>query len=232
MKLDQQNTALLVFSLSAASEIDRKCIFDEYRKKEHVALFNVLIEQTQQLASQSSVDVFWVDEHQQIGDDFSTRFVNAFQKLFDAGYDNVISIGNDSPELTIQLLREAIHKLSTKKMVLGPSKDGGIYLFGLNKEVFDKTHLLQLPWETSLLQKGLQDYINSQKIAAEVFQELNDIDSLEDMVEYAKSNPATILGRFFRVIKANIKSEWVAPIKIVPSLLRLSYQGLRAPPDM
>ncbi|MCK0191930.1 NAD(P)H-dependent oxidoreductase, partial [Arenibacter sp. F20364] len=31
----------------------------------------------------------WVDEHQQIGIDFSSRFVNAFQRLFDKGYENV-----------------------------------------------------------------------------------------------------------------------------------------------
>ena len=129
MKSDQPNTALLVFSLSAEREISRKSIFDTANRKAHVALFNVLIEQTKKMASQSGIDIFWIDEHQQTGNDFSTRFTNAFQRLFDAGYDNVVSIGNDSPDLTIQLLQEAIQKIASRKMVIGPSNDGGIYLF-------------------------------------------------------------------------------------------------------
>ncbi|WP_437399481.1 TIGR04282 family arsenosugar biosynthesis glycosyltransferase [Flagellimonas lutimaris] len=232
MKLDQHNTALLVFSLSAEREISRKSIFDRGNRKAHVAFFNVLIEQTRKLASESGIDIFWIDEHEQTGNDFSTRFTNAFQKLFDAGYDNVVSIGNDSPDLTIQLLQEAIHKLGSKKMVIGPSNDGGIYLFGLNKEFFDKRELQGLPWQTSFLFNGLQDYINAQKIDAEILQELKDIDTLEDMVDYAVSNPTTILSKFFMAIKATMKSVWDTANDLAPSLLKPLYVGLRAPPVM
>lgn len=89
VNLGQQNTALLVFSLSADNEITRESIFNKHQKKENAAFFDILIQQTKDLAYQSGIDVFWVDEHQQIGIDFSSRFVNAFQRLFDKGYENV-----------------------------------------------------------------------------------------------------------------------------------------------
>ncbi|MCK0192367.1 hypothetical protein MWU84_20465, partial [Arenibacter sp. F20364] len=71
VNLGQQNTALLVFSLSADNEITRESIFNKHQKKENVAFFDILIQQTKDLAYQSGIDVFWVDEHQQIGIDFS-----------------------------------------------------------------------------------------------------------------------------------------------------------------
>lgn len=230
MKSDQPNTALLVFSLSAEREISRKSIFDTANRKAHLALFNVLIEQTNELASQSGIDIYWIDEQLQTGNDFSARITNSFQMLFDAGYDNVVCIGNDSPDLTIQLLQGAIHKLGSKKMVIGPSNDGGIYLFGLNKEFFDKTELQGLPWQTSFLFNCLQDYINAQKIDVEIFQELKDIDTLEDLVDYTASNPTTILSKLFMVIKATMKSVWATANDSVPSLFKPLYVGLRAPP--
>ena len=230
MKSDQPNTALLVFSLSVEKEVSRKSIFGKGDREANVAFFNVLIGQTRKLASQSGIDVFWIDEEQQTGNDFSTRFTNALQKLFDAGYENVLSIGNDSPDLTIQLLQEAILKLRSKKMVIGPSKDGGIYLFGLNKGTFDRTVLQGLPWQTSLLFTGLQDYINVQKLDVEILQELKDIDTLEDMVQYALSNPTVMLSKLFMAIKATIKNVWGTNNDGVPSFCKPSYVGLRAPP--
>tara|TARA_Y100001001_G_scaffold66354_2_gene63974 strand:- start:14416 stop:15114 length:699 start_codon:yes stop_codon:yes gene_type:complete len=230
VKSDQPNTALLVFSLSAEREISRKSIFDTANRKAHVALFNVLIEQTKKMASQSGIDIFWIDEHQQTGNDFSTRFTNAFQRLFDAGYDNVVSIGNDSPDLTIQLLQEAIQKIASRKMVIGPSNDGGIYLFGLNEEFFDKKELQGLPWQTSFLFNGLKDYINAQNIDVEILPELKDIDTLEDLVDYTVSNPTTILSMLFMVIKATMKSVSDTAHDFVLSLFKPLYVGLRAPP--
>jgi uncharacterized protein len=56
-------------------------------------------------------------------------------------YDYVIFIGADSPQLTLSLLKDAIRTmLKTNSFVLGPSYDGGFYLFAgmdaLDKEVW------------------------------------------------------------------------------------------------
>ena len=229
---NQKDTALLVFSLSAEKEIERKSIFDESYKKENTTLFNLLIEQTKNLAHESGVDVFWVDENQQTGKDFSTRFTNAFQKLFDAGYKNVVSIGNDCPDLSVQLLQDAILKLRTKKLVIGPSSDGGIYLLGINKDVFDRKIFLQLPWQTAVLNKVLKNHYDFQEIEFDILKELTDLDSAKDARDYAKNNSGTVLSRYLRVIIASIKNVFLIFKDFIPSSNRYSYIGLRAPPTV
>ena len=232
MKLDQKDTALLVFSLSAEKEIERKHIFNKNFKKQNTTFFNILIDQTRCLSKQSGVDVFWVDEHHQTGKDFSTRFTNAFQKLFDAGYKNVVSIGNDCPNLSVQLLQDAILKLRTKKLVIGPSSDGGVYLLGINRDVFDKKVFLQLPWQTSVLSKVLESHYDSQKIGFDVLDELTDLDSEKDARDYAKNNSGTVLSRYLRVIIASLKNVFFIFNDFIPSSKRYSYVGLRAPPTV
>ncbi len=232
MNLNQKNTALLVFSLSAEREVERKYIFDKQFKKENTTFFKLLINQTKQLAQQSGVDVFWVNEHQQTGFDFSTRFTNAFQKLFDLGYKNVISIGNDCPDLSHEILQDAIEKLRTKQIVLGPSKDGGVYLLGIKKAAFDNAKFLKLPWQTSALKLGLEKYLNSEKIAYDLLHELTDIDSGKDVGFFAKSSPSTVLVRFYKAIIASMKIVVRAVNDFRKFSYEYSYVGLRAPPSV
>ncbi|MGB3145598.1 MAG: DUF2064 domain-containing protein [Maribacter sp.] len=230
MKLHQKKTALLVFSLSAEKEIERKHIFDKNFKKESKAFFNLLISHTKSVAQQSGADVFWVDEHHQTGADFSTRLTNAFQELFDAGYKNVVSIGNDCPDLTEELLKEAVQKLHTKKLIVGPSSDGGVYLLGINRDIFDKNAFSQLPWQTAALQQSLKNHFHSQKIEVAVLNELTDLDTARDVRYYAKNNKGTVLGRYLRVITSLICNIFSIFNDFIPSLNRYAYIGLRAPP--
>lgn len=232
VNLGQQNTALLVFSLSAEKEITRKSIFNKHQKKENAAFFNILIQQTKDLAYQSGIDVFWVDEHQQIGIDFSSRFVNAFQRLFDKGYENVVSIGNDCPDLTHQLLQDAIEKVQTKKLVLGPSRDGGIYLLGINRNIFDITKFQELPWQTARLQQSLEKYVQLEEEDCYLLDELNDLDFCKDVFNYVRLNPSTIISRFFEAIKLSIRIIIPVVNDFIRSLLSYSYVNFRAPPSV
>lgn len=232
MNIKKKDTALLVFSLSAEQEIRRKTIFGKNYKNEERTFFNLLIKQTERLASESGIDVFWVDEHRQRGIDFSTRFTNAFQNLFDAGYENVVSIGNDCADLTIQVLQGAIKKLQKRRLVLGPSKDGGVYLLGMNKTVFDRRAFLKLPWQTTSLCIGLQKYANSRNLAFDLLATFSDLDSAKDVVKYSKSNSSTLLSRFFKAIIESIKFTFEILNDFIPSDFKYSYVGLRAPPKV
>ena len=46
------------------------------------------------------------------------------------GYDHVVLLDGDSPTLPVSNLRRAFDALSTAKVVLGPTLDGGYYLIG------------------------------------------------------------------------------------------------------
>ncbi|MCG2462691.1 DUF2064 domain-containing protein [Flavobacteriaceae bacterium F89] len=232
MNFSSKNTALLVFSFSAELETNRKYIFGKGHKKENITFFKFLLAQTKKLAAQSGADVFWVDEHQQTGVDFSMRFTNAFQKLFDAGYENVVSIGNDCPDLSSELLQEAIEKLRQRNMILGPSKDGGVYLLGMNSSAFDREKFQNLPWQTPSLQMGLRKYVDLQNLDFNLLEELNDLDSGKDVRQYSICNPLTLLSLFFKAIVSSIKSKIRILNDFIPASHRSSYFGLRAPPKV
>ena len=230
MTTNQKETALLVFSLSREKESERKAIFHGHHKKGNRVLFNLLIEQTEKLALQSGIDVFWIDEHQQTGPDFASRFTNAYQRLFDEGYENVVSIGNDCPDLTIELLTDAIASLRNKSMVLGPSSDGGVYLMGINRAVFDKDSFHRLPWQTEALQHGLETYGQTQDSEVEWLQELSDIDSFKDLRDYVQTGPSTVVGRLFKAIMESMGVVFSSFNDVIPSYFKYSHMGLRAPP--
>lgn len=116
----------------------------------------------------------------QTGTDLGLRMHNAFSELFGMGYENIIIIGSDLLDLNQNIIEEAFQKLSQHDIVIGPSKDGGYYLLGMNKmheSVFNNK-----TWGTETV---LEDTLNDlQNVDVELLEELNDIDTFEDMKHY------------------------------------------------
>lgn len=69
----------------------------------------------------------------QKGYDLGKRMYNAFQLLFDFGYQKISLIGSDSPDIPISFIEIAFQKLDYYDIVIGPSEDGGYYLIGMKK---------------------------------------------------------------------------------------------------
>jgi rSAM/selenodomain-associated transferase 1 len=63
--------------------------------------------------------------------DLGARMEEAFQKGFRQGWERVVLIGSDLPDLTPAILRESFKRLNDHELVLGPARDGGYYLIGL-----------------------------------------------------------------------------------------------------
>ncbi|MFQ5456642.1 MAG: DUF2064 domain-containing protein, partial [Nitrospirota bacterium] len=61
-----------------------------------------------------------IDLLDQKGIDLGKRMENAMNLLFYRGYDKVIIIGSDSPNLPVQYIKEAFFKLNKKEIVIGP----------------------------------------------------------------------------------------------------------------
>ncbi|MBZ9730873.1 DUF2064 domain-containing protein [Salegentibacter sp. JZCK2] len=232
MRSNINKTALIVFSLSAEKEIHRKNIFGKRHHKENSAFFRQLILQTKHLADKSGVEVFWVDETKQQGSNFASRFANAFQELFDLGYQNVLSIGNDCPELTIEILQDAITQLQSKKLVVGPAWDGGIYLLGLNRAIFDQEQFLNLPWQSSSLYSNIIEQAALGSVLFHKLETLNDLDSGQDVCVFAKEYKFTYLGKFIRLLKSLLNKVFPTLDNIFLSKLRYIPLNLRAPPQI
>jgi rSAM/selenodomain-associated transferase 1 len=73
----------------------------------------------------------------QEGDELGERMKRLFEQLRALGHKNIVLIGSDLPPLPLQFFEEAFAYLSLpdQRAVLGPSRDGGYYLIGLNHPV-------------------------------------------------------------------------------------------------
>jgi len=71
----------------------------------------------------------------QSGEDLGQRMDQLFADLWHLGQRNVVLIGSDLPALPMAILDEAFAQLSSAahRVVLGPSRDGGYYLIGMNR---------------------------------------------------------------------------------------------------
>ncbi|MBF2709612.1 TIGR04282 family arsenosugar biosynthesis glycosyltransferase [Flavobacterium soyangense] len=113
----------------------------------------------------------------QFGEDLGAKMQNAFQNVFDLGYQNCIIIGSDLFDLKSDIIDNAFKKLQNNEVVIGPAEDGGYYLLGLKNII--PSLFKNKKWGTSTVLsstiKNLKDY----KI--EVIETLNDIDTFEDL---------------------------------------------------
>lgn len=230
MIAQKRNTALMVFSLSAKSEAERKPIFGSSRKNISSDFFQILINRTANLAKASGVDVIWMDESVQKGHNFAERYTNAFKDLFDKGYENVVSIGNDSPNLTVRTVKNAISQIQEKKMVLGPSSDGGIYLLGLNKTAFDASRFEKLPWLSSKLFDALIKNARSKNLSFYISALLHDIDNTQDALNFVKKNADSSIVKFILLHFTIVKGHTLRYSAPFYSFLDLASPSHRGPP--
>lgn len=179
----KNNSAVLIFANSAQAEILKKGIPSP-------ELFDKLNEQVLKTVKKSGLEYFLITEDDQIGNSFGERFSNAIQEIFDYGFKSVITIGNDTPQLKTSHLIEANKLLKERKIVLGPSIDGGFYLMGINKTLFQKDNFSKLPWQTKTLAKGVEDFIISLDEKCYKLETLQDIDNSNDLKAVLKLSKA------------------------------------------
>ncbi len=116
----------------------------------------------------------------QTGDDLGERMENAFLEAFTKGYEKVICIGSDLPEITSTLIEEAFAKLDTDDFVFGPAADGGYYLVGMNRP--SQTYIFaNKPWSTDQLLDLTLKEIKTQNQTYALKKVLNDIDTIDDL---------------------------------------------------
>lgn len=69
----------------------------------------------------------------QSGENLGARMLNAFAKVFEAGYKSCVLIGSDIPEIRAQEITEALDHLEEDDIVIGPSADGGYWMIGMHR---------------------------------------------------------------------------------------------------
>lgn len=225
------DTAVLIFSLSAHREAERKSLFGNGKKRSTSKFFDLLIGRTKKLVATGGVDTFFIDERQQSGQSFGERYANAFQQLFDQGYSKVVSIGNDTPDLTTETLGRAIDEIQNNDLVVGPSTDGGIYLLGMDRSLFDTTEFLALPWLQDSLSDALADSRHWQQGGSFSLDILSDIDDTASLLNFAQSTSQVFLARFILRHLSFSKADFGHDKRILFSDVYTSSVSLRGPPS-
>lgn len=174
----QKEIAILVFANSSKEELKHKRIANGEQ------LFNYFNSQTIDKVRKTNLPFAIYSEKEQHGNTFGERFTNAIEDLFKKGYQKIITIGNDSPNLKASHLIDACNALLENDVVIGPSTDGGIYLMGFHKQNFEKQAFLKLPWQTKKLAKTIISTTFSKGQKIEVQQKLRDIDGFQDLKDF------------------------------------------------
>tara|TARA_B100001146_G_C16201087_1_gene444725 strand:- start:3660 stop:4199 length:540 start_codon:yes stop_codon:yes gene_type:complete len=126
-----------------------------------------------------------VPEEKQQGNTFGERYLNAIEAVFEQGYDHIITIGNDTPQLTTAHLKQATAQLANQSVVLGPSADGGYYLMGMHRSQYNRAKFEALPWQQASLLRSITHLFEEQSVY--FLNKLRDVDRFHDVRNFLHS---------------------------------------------
>ena len=117
------------------------------------------------------------------------RMTRELRRAFQAGAGRVIVIGTDLPALETSDLDSAAEALLRAPLVLGPARDGGYWLIGLNRSGFRRagSRLMSgIPWGSDqVLQRSLAAAAAHQ-LPAVLLRQQNDIDEPSDLEDWLR----------------------------------------------
>ena len=116
--------------------------------------------------------------------DIGIRMSRAFEDGFGSGYESVMIIGSDIPDITSDIIHKAFDELRRHGLVLGPAADGGYYLIAMQKAVF----ILANPRLFNDISWGTEEVLSQTLTVAEklslsycLLETLADVDRPEDL---------------------------------------------------
>lgn len=187
--------ALIIFVKNAELGKVKTRLAAQIGAERALEIYNLLLQRTQVTASATEADlrVYYSEfipevdlwnlsvhsKHLQDGDSLGERLVHAINESFNEGYKKVAIIGSDCPYLHSTHINKAFQELDEVDVVLGPARDGGYYLIGMNRmhehlfynKSWSSEHLFDQTLD-DLIQHGLSWY---------ELPILSDIDTLEDL---------------------------------------------------
>lgn len=127
----------------------------------------------------------WSENHfnkkLQTGENLGERMANAFQFVFPKSKKAII-IGSDCAELDESIIQKAYEALDHNDVVIGPAKDGGYYLLGMNRyfpELFQ-----DISWSTTQVFPETVKRIEENGLSYALLDTLSDIDYENDWVRF------------------------------------------------
>lgn len=155
------STAIIVFTRTEYEELQAKDFFgkDHNKSAAFVRLLN------SKMASEAKETGFSVFNTSHLRENrFVDKYQRAFQEIFDQGYDRVICVGNDIPEINAALLLEVNEKLNQHDLVTATTINAGIAFLALTRAGFEHFNFHAIQWQKEQMLTSLYDYLRFQKI--------------------------------------------------------------------
>lgn len=118
----------------------------------------------------------------QAGEDLGDKMLAAFQLLNTEHKNRCILIGSDCPYISPDLIEQAFSYLEEYDFVIGPTFDGGYYLIGMKEA--SSVAFSNIEWSKETVLEHTIERIESIGGTFKLLKKLNDIDHLEDWLEY------------------------------------------------
>ncbi|MFT4757845.1 MAG: glycosyltransferase A (GT-A) superfamily protein (DUF2064 family) [Vicingaceae bacterium] len=223
-QLSTSKTAVLLFNSTSKQQASIMQLAPNMPAKKVSGLLEVLNSRVRSLVKKTKLPLFQVE----IGkhSDFGSQTHEAYQKLFDLGFESVVGITNDCPALTIEDILLAATSLKSQQVVLGPAKDGGLYLFGLRKNQLSKQDFTQLNWQSKSLINGVKEICITKSVV--VLATKADMDTAADIIAVFHLK-FEFLSDFFKQI-FSFTQRIVRELTEVRIQLFFKSLSLRAPP--
>ena len=125
----------------------------------------------------------------QAGSVLGDRMHQAFVDCSKNGFGKIVIVGTDCLMLTADDIKMAFHELDKCDCVLGPTKDGGYYLIGLNSP--DAGLFRRIQWGTSSVLQQTVDRITGMKKTFSLLDQKEDIDTPEDLKRLSRAIKGT-----------------------------------------
>ena len=138
----------------------------------------------------------------QNGKDLGEKMLNAFEQVKSKGFEKILIIGSDVPDISKDLITNSLNELNKTDVVISPSDDGGYSLLGL-KEV--NPFLFQnIEWSTQKVLNQTIEAIKQNKLSLTKLKTLNDIDTKEELIKWiSKTKNMSLKTKILKIAERN-----------------------------
>lgn len=222
----QKTTAILLFAESAKVQASKKRLLED--ADGNFRLFQKFNHQRLKTLKKSGFDYFHFDESDQEGNSFAQKIATATDKILRKGYERIIVIGSDAPDLRVRDLWYANRLLDDQDIVLGPDLRGGLYLIALKQQAFNRGSFQRLQWQSSALRSSFVAYAENSSCDVSWLRWKADFNKMAEVMHYWKVSNVLrkIIGRLFSSVY-----RLIGVLNTSPSLLLITEHSRRGPPN-
>lgn len=132
----------------------------------------------------------------QRGVDLGARMADSLCSLLQQGYQQVVLIGSDAPDLPLSLIEQAFRELQQHQLVLAPASDGGYVLIG--EAVHHPELFSAMPWGSGEVLAETLRRIEFSGIKAKQLPGWEDLDDLAALQRLLLRSPTSATAKHLR----------------------------------